>query len=71
MTMVLLTTASQVTSAPRGFQFDDASDVATCDAIRARLAPGGRIAMNVLVANDFDPIPDRIAARLQARPFLT
>src|SRR4051812_17044633 len=37
---------------------------ATCDAIRARLAPGGRIVMNVLVANDIDPIPDRIAARL-------
>ena len=47
-----------------GFQFDDAFDVETCDAIRARLTPGGRIVMNVLVANDIDPIPDRIAARL-------
>lgn len=47
-----------------GFQFDNAFDVETCDAIRARLAPGGRIVMNVLVENDIDPLPDRIAARL-------
>ena len=46
------------------FRFGDEFDVETCDAIRARLAPGGRIIMNVLVANDIDPIPDRIAARL-------
>ena len=36
----------------------------TCDAIRARRAPGGRIVMNVMVANDIDPTPDQIAARL-------
>ena len=47
-----------------GFQFNDEFDVETCEAIRARLAPGGRIVMNVLVTNDIDPIPDRIAARL-------
>ena len=47
-----------------GFQFDDEFDSETCDAIRARLAPGGRIVMNALVANDIDPVPDRIAARL-------
>ena len=47
-----------------GFQFNDGFDTETCEAIRARLAPGGRIVMNVLVANDIDPIPDRIAARL-------
>jgi spermidine synthase len=47
-----------------GFQFNDEFDVETCDAIRARLAPGGRIVMNVMVANDIDPMPDRIAARL-------
>ncbi len=47
-----------------GFRFDDEFDVETCDAIRARLAPGGRIVMNVMVANDIDPTPDRIAARL-------
>jgi SAM-dependent methyltransferase len=46
------------------FRFDDEFDAETCDAIRARLTPGGRIVMNVLVANDFDPVPDRIAARL-------
>lgn len=46
------------------FRFDNEFDVETCDAIRARLTPGGRIGMNVLVANDFDPVPDRIAARL-------
>ena len=39
----------------------------TCDAIRARLAPGGRIVMNVMVANDIDPTPDRIAAESPAR----
>ena len=47
-----------------GFQFDDEFDTETCDAIRARLAPGGRIVMNVTVLNDIDPTPDRIAARL-------
>jgi spermidine synthase len=47
-----------------GFQFDDEFDVETCNAIRARLAPGGRIVMNVTVMNDIDPNPDRIAARL-------
>ena len=47
-----------------GFQFDAAFDGDTCDAIRARLAPGGRIVMNVMVMNDIDPTPDRIAARL-------
>jgi SAM-dependent methyltransferase len=46
------------------FRFDEQFDVETCDAIRARLAPGGRIVMNVLVANDIDTVPDRIAARL-------
>src|ERR1700704_1631384 len=47
-----------------GFQFNDEFDTETCDAIRARLAPGGRIVMNVTVLNDIDPTPDRIAARL-------
>ena len=47
-----------------GFRFMDEFDTETCDAIRARLAPGGRIVMNVMVANDIDPTPDRIAARL-------
>jgi SAM-dependent methyltransferase len=47
-----------------GFRFTEEFDPETCDAIRARLAPGGRIVMNVMVANDIDPTPDRIAARL-------
>ncbi len=47
-----------------GFRFSEEFDIETCDAIRARLAPGGRIVMNVLVTNDIDPMPDRIAARL-------
>lgn len=47
-----------------GFRSTEEFDVETCDAIRARLAPGGRIVMNVMVANDIDPTPDRIAARL-------
>jgi spermidine synthase len=46
------------------FCFDAEFDIETCNAIRARLAPGGGIVMNVLVANDIDPLPDRIAARL-------
>ena len=47
-----------------GFRFMEEFDAETCDAIRARLAPGGRIVMNVMVAHDIDPTPDRIAARL-------
>lgn len=47
-----------------GFLFNEGFDVETCEAIRARLAPGGRIVMNVLVTDDIDPTPDRIAARL-------
>ncbi|HMM91072.1 class I SAM-dependent methyltransferase [Bradyrhizobium sp.] len=46
------------------FCFDAEFDIETCNAIRARLAPGGCMVMNVLVANDIDPLPDRIAARL-------
>ncbi len=46
------------------FCFDAEFDLDTCNAIRARLAPGGGMVMNVLVANDIDPLPDRIAARL-------
>ena len=47
-----------------GFRFAEEFDGETCDAIRARLAPGGRIVMNVMVSDDIDPTPDRIAARL-------
>jgi spermidine synthase len=34
-----------------GFSFTKEFDAETCDAIRARLAPGGRIVINVMVAN--------------------
>ena len=57
-------TASPSISAVPGFRFGDEFDAETCDAIRARLKPGGRIVMNALVMNDIDPTPDRIAARL-------
>lgn len=54
-----------------GFQFAEEFDAETCDAIRARLVPGGRIVMNVMVANDIDPTPDRIAARLAGEDMRT
>jgi spermidine synthase len=54
-----------------GFRFAEEFDQESCDAIRARLAPGGRIVMNVLVSNDIDPIPDRIAARLAGEELRT
>jgi hypothetical protein len=47
-----------------GFSFDEAFDVRTCRAVRAALAPNGRIAMNMQADHDFDPVPDRIARRL-------
>jgi SAM-dependent methyltransferase len=47
-----------------GFRFNEEFDTETCEAIRARLQPGGRIVMNVTVPNDIDPTVDRIAARL-------
>jgi hypothetical protein len=39
--------------------------------IRARLAPGGRIVMNAMAANDIDPTVDRIAARLAGEELRT
>jgi hypothetical protein len=54
-----------------GFRFTDEFDAETCDAIRSRLAPGGRIVMNVTVSNDIDPTPDRIAARLAGEELRT
>lgn len=54
-----------------GFRFSEEFDAETCDAIRSRLAPGGRIVMNVTVANDIDPTPDRIAARLTGEEMRT
>jgi spermidine synthase len=47
-----------------GFSFDEEFDERTCRAVRAVLAPNGRIAMNMLADHDFDPAPDRIAKKL-------
>jgi spermidine synthase len=47
-----------------GFSFGDEFDSRTCRAVRAGLAPNGRIAMNMLADHDFDPEPDRIAKKL-------
>jgi spermidine synthase len=47
-----------------GFSFGDEFDVRTCRAVRAALAPNGRIAMNMMADHDFDPEPDRIAKKL-------
>jgi len=47
-------------------RFDEEFDLHTCREIRARLAPGGRIAMNMVVEHDIDAVPDRILAMLAA-----
>jgi spermidine synthase len=47
-----------------GFSFSDEFDARTCAAVRAALAPDGRIAMNMMADHDFDPEPDRIAKKL-------
>src|SRR5713101_6109599 len=46
-----------------GFEFNDEFDLDTCDAIRARLAPGGRIVMNVTISI---PAPTRSRRDLPA-----
>lgn len=47
-----------------GFSFRNSFDELTCALIRSRLAGGGRIVMNMLVAHDLDGLPDTIAHRL-------
>jgi spermidine synthase len=47
-----------------GFSFSEEFDSPTCRAIRAALAPNGRVVMNMLADHDFDPVPDRIARKL-------
>jgi spermidine synthase len=47
-----------------GFSFSEEFDSPTCHAVRAALAPNGRVVMNMLADHDFDPVPDRIAKRL-------
>jgi SAM-dependent methyltransferase len=47
-----------------GFCFEEQFDPATCQAITARLKPGGRAILNMLVATDFDVTPDMIGSDL-------
>jgi spermidine synthase len=52
-----------------GFSFSEEFDSPTCRAIRAALAPNGRVVMNMLADHDFDPVPDRIARKLAGGVF--
>jgi hypothetical protein len=47
-----------------GFCYEEQFDSATCHSITARLNPGGRAILNMLVATDFDAAPDLIASDL-------
>jgi spermidine synthase len=47
-----------------GFDAADCFDPSVCELIRSRLHPRGRMTMNLAVASDVDPLPDRIAGRL-------
>ena len=47
-----------------GFCYEEQFDPATCHSITARLNPGGRAILNMLVATDFDAAPDLIASDL-------
>jgi spermidine synthase len=47
-----------------GFCYEEQFDPATCHSITARLKPGGRAILNMLVATDFDAAPDLIASDL-------
>jgi len=46
------------------FRFGDAFGLSTCRALRRALTQSGRIAMNLLVEHDLDPLPDQITADL-------
>jgi SAM-dependent methyltransferase len=48
------------------FRYDEVLDPYACRAIRSRLAPGGRIAMNLVVPDHMAAFPDRILAMLTA-----
>ena len=47
-----------------GFSFEDQFDPSTCRSIKDRLAPSGRVIMNAILENDFDPVADDIANAL-------
>src|SRR5260370_21885494 len=44
--------------------YEEQFDPATCRSITARLNPGGRAILNMLVATDFDAAPDKIGSGL-------
>ena len=47
-----------------GFSFEDQFDQSTCRSIKDRLASSGRVIMNTIIENDFDPVADKIANAL-------
>jgi SAM-dependent methyltransferase len=47
-----------------GFCYEEQFDPATCHSITARLGPGGRGILNMLVATDFDAAPDLMGSDL-------
>lgn len=47
-----------------GFCYEEQFDPATCHSITARLSPGGRGILNMLVATDFDAAPDLMGSDL-------
>jgi SAM-dependent methyltransferase len=47
-----------------GFCYEERLDPTTCHSITARLSPGGRAILNMLVATDFDAAPDLIGGDL-------
>jgi SAM-dependent methyltransferase len=47
-----------------GFCYEEQFDLAACRSITARLNPGGRTILNMLVATDFDGAPDMIGSDL-------
>jgi hypothetical protein len=57
-------TASRSTLGAPDVCFEEQFDSATCYSIKSRLTPGGRISMNMLVASDSDPAPDKIGSQL-------
>jgi SAM-dependent methyltransferase len=51
-----------------GFCYEEQFDPATCHSITARLNPGGRGMLNMLVATDFDAAPDLMGSDLSEGP---
>jgi hypothetical protein len=47
-----------------GFSARETFNLATCELVRSRLAPDGRVVINLSAGGDNDPLPDWVAARL-------